>query len=110
MNPSAPDASIWSRSRPRPAGDENHRNRWVERQEPPRHVEAERVRQLHVEKDHLGTKLHPGGHRGGTVVGLSDHVEALGLQQQSSEAAEGLMVVDDQSGRCHVSRVTLLVG
>src|SRR4051812_47887362 len=66
-----------------------------------RHVESVDVRQVHVEEHELGLELGGGLQAGRAALGLPDHLEALGLEQQARARTEGGVVVHDQDGVGH---------
>ena len=60
-------------------------------------LEAVDVRKLDVEEHELRRELGGSSKRGRTVLGLADHLEALGLEQCPGIGPEARVVVDDQN-------------
>src|SRR5256885_9560064 len=71
--------------------------------EPRRDVEPIQVGKVHVEQHELGVQLGRRLQRGGPALGLADHVEPLGLEEQAGARAERRVVVHDQDGMRHVT-------
>jgi len=75
------------------------------------HVEPGHVGKLHVEQDDIGSQVAQHRQRGGAVLGLADHLEAVCLEHRARGGAEARVVVDDEDGfglRTHEARKVIV--
>ena len=88
----------------RARGDEHHRRRVRLTRETLGNLEAVQIRELHVQENNRGLKACNRGDRRLAVRRLTDHREALRLEQRAGQRPERGVVVDDQNGRSHLNQ------